>query len=376
MREVIVIGAGLAGSSLAAALARRGHDVLLVEQKELPRHKVCGEFLSPESLHSLRTLGLYDQVARLSPWPMSEAKLVGRSGRHLTLPLPDTAWGVSRYSLDQALLEAAREAGAEIRTGVAASHISPLPGGRGYAVAVGRSWINARAVLAAWGRQTLPGLRAHEPPPKHRAWVGVKRHYTDLPAGQAVELYFVDGGYVGLAPVEGWRLNCSALISQPAFQRAGGGVDAFLAHACRQNPALAARLDSGRPVAATDKAVSGVDTGRRPIPWTMLPLLGDAAAMIPPLAGDGMAMALRTAELSLPLVEQYLAGHLSREQWAERFTRAYHAEFTRRLHLARLVQQGLVHPLAGESVLLLGRLLPRLAGQVLLATRGPIGRPL
>lgn len=371
MRDLIIIGAGLAGSSLAAALARRGWDVLLVERKKLPRHKVCGEFLSPEALSSLRALGLYQRVARLGPRPIRGARLVSCHGFSLRLPLPGEAWGISRYVLDSALLAAAREAGAEVCTGVSVSHI--VPDGQCFRVAVGGAWHHSRAVIAAWGRQTVPSLRVHQPPPPLRAWVGVKRHYEGAGSGE-VELYFVRDGYVGLAPVEGGRLNCSALVSQPAFLAAGGRGDALLDAACRQNPALGARLAGARPVPAADAAIAGIDTGRLPIPWCGggWPLLGDAATTIPPLVGDGMAMALRAAELTLPLTESFLRQEILLEEWAERYGRAYRAEFARRIRLARLVQSCLVLPLAGDGLILLGQLLPTLASRLVHATRGPL----
>src|SRR5690349_22682761 len=100
MHDLVIIGAGVAGSSLAAALASRGWDVVLLERRQLPHHKVCGEFLSPESQASLRTLGLYDTVAALGPSAMTRARLFSPRGFHLQVELPGVAWGVSRFALD------------------------------------------------------------------------------------------------------------------------------------------------------------------------------------------------------------------------------------------------------------------------------------
>ncbi len=83
MRDVVIVGAGLAGSSLAMVLSNLGWDVLLVERRHLPQHKVCGEFLSPESQASLHALGLYTTVAELGPSRMSDALLVSRRGRNI-----------------------------------------------------------------------------------------------------------------------------------------------------------------------------------------------------------------------------------------------------------------------------------------------------
>src|SRR5215470_11350393 len=123
MHDVVIIGAGVAGSSLAAALAARGTDVVLLERRSFPHHKVCGEFLSPESQASLRALGLYDTVAALNPAPMTQARLFSRRGVHLQVGLPGVAWGVSRFMLDPALAYAAVRVGAQLREGVTATAV-------------------------------------------------------------------------------------------------------------------------------------------------------------------------------------------------------------------------------------------------------------
>ena len=93
MRDVVIVGAGLAGSSLATVLSNLGWDVLLVERRHLPQHKVCGEFLSPESQASLHALGLYTTVAELGPSRMRHALLVSRGERSAHVTLPGDAWG-------------------------------------------------------------------------------------------------------------------------------------------------------------------------------------------------------------------------------------------------------------------------------------------
>ena len=101
--DVVVVGAGLAGSGIAAALAQRGWDVLLIDRDRFPRHKVCGEFLSPEAQHSLQALGLLDEVAVLGPVPLHAAAITTPGGATVEMALPADAWGLSRYALDARL---------------------------------------------------------------------------------------------------------------------------------------------------------------------------------------------------------------------------------------------------------------------------------
>ena len=110
--DVAIVGAGVAGSTLAVALANQGWAVILFERDQFPRHKVCGEFLSPESQQSLAALGLATALRAQQPVPLDRATITSASGHHLKLRLPGTAWGLSRFALDATLATHAVQAGA------------------------------------------------------------------------------------------------------------------------------------------------------------------------------------------------------------------------------------------------------------------------
>jgi flavin-dependent dehydrogenase len=98
--------------------------------------------------------------------------------------------------------------------------------------------------------------------------------------------------------------------------------------------------------------------------------LGDTAVMIPPLCGDGMAMAFHSAELCAPLAHDFLAGRLSQAAWAAAYQAAWQAEFSRAVRVGRYLQGVLSLPFLSELLLGLGRLAPPLAGALVRATRG------
>jgi flavin-dependent dehydrogenase len=373
MKDIIIVGAGLAGSGLAHALARQGWDVLLIERDVFPRHKVCGEFLSPESQGSLAALGLRDTVAALEPTRMVAAALTARAGRTLRVGLPGEAWGVSRYALDAALAQAAERAGAELRCGVGVSAVKREADAH-YTVMArgGRETVafQARAVVIACGRHPARALRAVPLRDPERTAVGVKCHFTGVASGSDVELYLFDGGYVGLAPVEDGRLNLCMLASRRAMRRAGGAPRSLLEATMTWNPALGRRLAGGVLIEETLVSVAPVDTGDHPAPWHGAPRLGDAAVMIPPLCGDGQAMALRSAELCAPLADALLRGRLTFDQWEKAYRTAWRREFEGRVRVARLLQRALVAPGLAEAAVATGALFPPLARAMVHATRG------
>lgn len=373
VRDAVVIGAGLAGSTMATALANQGWDVLLVERDRLPRHKVCGEFLSPESQTTLQALGLADRVAALQPTTLIGARIVTQRGTVLQTELPGIAWGLSRFALDQRLAEAAQAQGVELGTGVTVKHYERNATGFGVRLQSksGTTIIQTRTLIAACGRHTVPGL----PPPnyprtRHQHAVGVKTHYTGIEMPLQVELYCFPGGYAGVNRVEGGRVNVCLLAAYSAFAWAGKRVDQLIAWAAAQNPALGERLAFGRAVAESATAVAPVDLYRPATPWVDICCLGDTATMIPPFCGDGMAMALRSTELCAPLADQYLRGTLSWDEWAVHYTQLWRQEFEPRLRVARLLQRLFEQPLLTELAVGTVRLLPWAVRGLVRATRG------
>jgi flavin-dependent dehydrogenase len=371
--DLVVIGAGLAGSCLAAAVARRGWNVTLLERQCGPRHKVCGEFLSPESQASLHALGLHTTVAALAPAHIHQAVIMSRRGLRLDIALPGVAWGVSRYTLDAALIQAAARCGATVYEGMTGTATRQHDGG--YQVearnAAGKpTSIRTRTAVIACGRHSVLGLQPQQASVPQRTSIGIKCHYAGLPSASEVRLYLFDGGYVGLSPIEGGRTNLCLLASQAAFERGGKRIPAMLEAVIRWCPALAHDLIGGQRLDESIVAVGAVDTQRPTVLWDGCARLGDAATMIPPLCGDGQAMAIRAAEYCAPLVDDVLAGRRSLASWEAAYGAAWHAEYDRPLRTARWLQSILGLPWLGDGLIGLGTLVPPLTQRLVLATRG------
>jgi flavin-dependent dehydrogenase len=375
--DIIILGAGPAGSSLAAVLRELGWDVVLIERRNFPHHKVCGEFLSPESQASLRAMGLYPTVAALQPARIAQARLVSPAGVAVQTPLPGCAWGLSRFALDAGLAAAAQQRGVDLRANITATAIRQI--GKSFEVALrsrnGSETIRARAVVAACGRHSLSGL-----PPRRtqnlkpgQGYVGVKCHYEGVTMPAQVELFFFPGGYAGVNRIEGERVNFCLLATQAAFVRAGQSMAAMRHTAACWNPALGRRLAGGQVLPETETAVAAVDPNRPGTPWDGVACLGDTAVMIPPLCGDGMAIALRSAELCAPLAHNFLQGQLSLADWQVGYQASWHAEFDQPVRVGRYLQAMLNLPLLADALIGLGRLAPPLVTALVQATRSRSG---
>lgn len=280
---VRIIGGGPAGSAAGIAALRAGAEVEVYEQSPFPRHKVCGEFLSPETLPVLDGLGVLELCAAARPARITRLVLhIGSCEKHVRLPAP--AWGLSRNRLDRILLEHAISLGARIigerRTPEATD-----------VVATGRPvWVDRLGEYAA-GRllqRVLPADSEH-----YSHLHAFKAHFRG-DAGDAAELFFFQFGTVGLHAIEDglvtvWGLVRDHLLAEKewlpdALVASLGGVAKRIRRLSRATEWL---LDG--PVITSDDV-----NWRRSGPY----LAGDALATTEPFTGSGILNALVTGQMA------------------------------------------------------------------------------
>ena len=207
--DVVIAGAGPAGASAAIHLARGGARVLLLEQKRFPRHKLCGEFISPECLEHFARLGVADEMTAAGGVQLRETVFYGRGGRGVRVPsewfgAAGAALGLSRAEMDERLLQRARAVGVEVWEEATAAGLLQESDGRVAGVkartAAGAREITARATLDATGRGRVLARRAEgKIAPQRAPLVAFKAHLKGAAgAANACEIYFYRGGYGGL----------------------------------------------------------------------------------------------------------------------------------------------------------------------------------
>ena len=255
--EIAVVGAGPAGATIAALLAKRGREVVVLERDAMPRDKLCGEFLSYESHPILAESGAWDAIRERGA-PIDRALVVARSGAEVRTTLEHEALGISRLALDVALRDAARARGALYVERAEVRAVDQDRGGVTLAVRRGgaESTLRARLVVGAWGRRARLDRSLERPFVSARhPWVGMKRHHliedarTREELERAVELHAFDGGYCGINLVDGGIANVCALIERRALDAAPrpglGGARALDAH--EPEPRSAARRAHSAP---------------------------------------------------------------------------------------------------------------------------------
>ena len=296
MTDTVIIGGGLAGGAVAARLAALGTASIVLERETSPHDKICGEFLSVEASAHLAALG-FDTV-RLGGARIDRVRLhVGRRSAEARLPF--VASGLSRRSLDWALLDHAERLGADVRRGVGVRHID------GDAAVTMAGDVAGRLVLAT-GKHEMRGQ------PRTTAGtiddlIGFKQFFRATPSlsaalARTVAITAFDGGYAGLQPVEGGRLNLCLLVSRERFRNLGGSWPTLFVALLRE-PGLAF-LGDAEALLAKPLTISGVPYGFLAPPRhdDALFRVGDQAAVIPSFCGDGMAMALHGGRLAADMI--------------------------------------------------------------------------
>ena len=297
MNEAIVVGAGPAGSAAAIGLARVGAKTLLLERARETGDALCGGFLSWQTLQRLGALGI--GRAALGGQAVRRVRLFAGQ-RQSETALPGEAMGVSRRRLDSVLQAAAVAAGAGFERGV---HATTLEGG---AVQTRDGQVlTAQAIFLAAGKHGFRGF-PREPAAWQRAdpVMGLRLR---LPAhtalgrliGDSVELHLFDRGYAGLVRQEDGSGNICLAVHKSRLDEAGGDPAALLRALGDALPHLGERL------AHADRT-RGIDAiGHVPYGWRAheaapgLFRLGDQAGVIPSLAGEGMGLALASADAAV-----------------------------------------------------------------------------
>lgn len=299
--DVLVAGAGPAGSAVAAALARAGASVLLVEAAAHPRPKACAEYASPRIVEELERLGI------ANGWRDEAVPLRGMDlhagGRNAAVRYADArgsrnAWGVDRRTFDARLADHARDAGADLRertrlVRLAVDH-GRVRGATLHDQASGREeGVSADWIVGADGsRSSVSRLLGADRAVRYPRRLGLVAHYAGV-AGleDHGEMHVGRGYYVGLAPTPGGELNVGMALP---MQDHGRGAGARFEAAIAGLPAVARRLaSSARLTPIRGAAPIGHRVASPAGPGWLL--VGDAAGFVDPFTGEGIHRALRSA---------------------------------------------------------------------------------
>ncbi len=331
--DVIVVGAGPSGATAAYYLAQAGLNVLLLEKSRFPREKVCGDGLTPRAVKSLVAMGI--DVSEEAGWLRNKGLRVIGGGLRLELPWPELSsypgYGLvrARASLDETLARRAQAAGVKLLEDTAVTGPVLDDDGTIVGVTTAARTYRARVVVAADGNSSRLAVA-----------MGLRKR-DDRPLGVAVRTYYTsprhDDDYLEswldlwdgdrLLPGYGWifgmgdgtsNVGLGLLNTSDAF----GKTDyrALLVRWLRSMPEEWGYTEENRTEPVRGAALP-MGFNRTPHYYRGLLLAGDAAGMVNPFNGEGIAYAMESGEILARVVAQALARPARAE--VERVLRGY-----------------------------------------------------
>jgi menaquinone-9 beta-reductase len=292
IKDPLIVGAGPAGCAAAITLARAGHKPLLIDRNAEPGDALCGGFLSWETAKRLTTLGI--DVAALGAHPVTHMALYA-GDRSATVRLPAPSWGLSRHALDTALKREALAVGAHFeQRSVKRYRQESDSDWFGTIFDTDTGPIAASDVFLATGKHDVrPVSRIHDTTNPTLGLRIVVRGNSELAelVDDRIELHLVDGGYCGIVAQEDGRVNICMAVRKWRLSAAGKDPRTLLEQLAAENAALALRLGHV-PADAPVDSIGSVPYGWRKTLFSSFFRLGDQAAVIPSLAGEGIDIAL------------------------------------------------------------------------------------
>jgi len=339
--EVLIVGAGPAGSTLAYFLARAGRDVLLIDKADFPRDKTCGDGLTPRALAVLRHMGLLDQI-EAAGCRIGALRFYAPNGRLLYSPipacddLPTFLVVLPRMRLDHLLLQHAQAAGAHYRAQVEATNVVRA-GERIVGVEVqtpgGPETLRARYVVLATGAGVGLLERAKllaRPPQYGRAVRGYYEGVGQLTDAIEFHMHSVPlPGYAWVFPTSATSANVGVGDFTDKAHQGGRpsprqALDNFLV-----SPLVAERMAGAKLQGAIKGYPLRFDFPTAQLAFPGLMLIGEAAGLVNPLTGEGIDYALESAEAAAEGLVEALRHGQPDARTAEAYTRALRRRFLR-----------------------------------------------
>lgn len=367
MKRIVIVGGGISGLITAIQLAKAGILPTLIEKKVYPFHRVCGEYISSETVPFLKKLGLYPDS--FSPPVISRFQLTSVNGKSAYLQLDSGGFGISRYAYDQFLYQQANAAGVHflLNTQVDKIHWADEL----YFVQTKDQKIEADLVIGSFGKRSTIDASLNRTFIKKRSpYIGVKYHIrTDHPL-DLIALHNFKDGYCGISNVEAGKTNL-CYLSHRHHLKDYGNLKAMEEAVLFKNPFLKSIFRNSEFLFEKPETINEISFETKgPVDQHIL-MTGDAAGMITPLCGNGMAMAIHSSKILCERVVHFCNDpHYKREQLERDYIRSWKSIFEKRLWTGRQIQRLFGSERASDGLVNLARHVKPLANWLVKQTHG------
>ncbi|MCX6169442.1 MAG: NAD(P)/FAD-dependent oxidoreductase [Ignavibacteriales bacterium] len=344
--DVAIIGGGPAGSVAALSLNKLGFEVCLIEKKSFPRETLCGEFLSREVTSNLQRLDLFENFLLLQPNPITSFKFFYDNGKFIKSDLNFTGYGLKRGRFDNFLLKSGKEKGIEVLQPVEVKEIKFRNDKYHITIHDGSflSEITADKVIAAYGRQNILDKKLNRKFLNSRSYLnGIKFHVDDSAfhnlEKDTIKIFTSADIYCGINTVDENKVTVCFL------EKRNNG----LAHPREQlkklmmsNKSFGSLFNDSIYKVLEELPVYGTGNiyfGNRELVKDGIYMIGDAAAVIAPLTGDGIGMAVESASLVADVFHKQRFKKLDDLETEKIYIKEWRSLFNKRIATAKTVQR-------------------------------------
>ena len=345
--EILIIGGGPAGSTIALYPSLLGLDITLIEKKIFPRETLCGEFLSGEVAKILKELNLFDSFISLKPNRLNSFRIISDSGIELKSHLSFDAYAMKRSQFDYFLIEEVKNK--KVKVIQPASLINTIRNNSGFISDIrddsGHIFqINSKYVIAAYGKQNILDKNIQREFINHKSdFNGIKFH---LPINlfresfsNEIRIYLDDGLYCGLNQVSDSEVTVCFLENRKELKIPS-----------RDRLISAIKLNKHFKKIFSEDGISylkyanafgtgNIYFGKKNVIENGIIMVGDAARVISPVAGDGIGMAMESAKILYEILREYKLIEDSRKEIYLRYKKKFRKTFSRRIKTARIIQE-------------------------------------
>ena len=371
--DVIIVGGGLAGLTSAIHLSTRKKRVLLIEKNEYPKHKVCGEYISNEVLPYLNSLGINpinEGAKQITKVHISTTKSNLIKGE-----LPLGGFGMSRYFLDNLLVKKAQLNGVQIlKDTVDSIHFKK----DSFTITTKSSGVfQSKITIGAFGkRSSLDQKMKRKFIQKKSPYLAVKIHVKGVFPENLVALHNFKGGYCGVSKVEDNAINVCYITEYRSFKKHKNITD-FQEQVVFKNKHLRKIFKETSPVFEKPLTISQISFQTKNPVEDHIIMCGDTAGMIHPLCGNGMGMAISSAQLASIRILQFLNGEIkTREGLEKQYLRDWNKEFKIRLKAGHFIAWLFRNQTISQIAYSILKRIPSLLPKMIKFTHGKQLRPL
>jgi flavin-dependent dehydrogenase len=369
--DVAIVGGGLAGLTLSIQCIDAGFKTILFEKETYPFHKVCGEYVSLESLPFLKRLGLSAQELNL-PF-IKRLQLTDVKGKLFEFDLPLGGFGISRYKLDNALYKIAKSKGVKVLTNTKVADIifdddlfTIQTSGKNFKSKIAAGTFGKRSNLdIKWKRNFIL-----QKPDKLNNYVAVKYHIKYSYPKDHIALYNFYNGYCGIANIEDEKCCLCYLTNAQNLKANNNSVEQMEENVLWKNPMLKQIFCKAEFLYKEPLVISQVSFSKKQQIENHVLMIGDAAGLITPLCGNGMSMAMHASKIAFENIQVFLENKINRTQLEQQYTKQWQQQFSKRLFIGRTVQRLFGGNTSTSVFLNTMSKMPWLAKQLIRATHG------